>query len=741
LPIGKKAVLDTFHYQTLKRFYRDWYRPELMAVVAVGSFDPEEIKNQIISNFSDLPVKEQQRKRTYYPVTEHEETLFAIASDPEAQFSGVSIYHKLPKQEENTVSDYKRGLVEQLYNRMFRQRLDELTQQVDPPFLFATSAKGQFVRTGEIYMLNSAVKDNGIPTGFETLLREAKRVEQYGFTESELERQKTRMLVSMERIYNERDKTESDSYADEYTRNYLQGEPIPGIETEFDLYQKLIPEITLAEVNSLAKAWNAPSNRVVMVNSPEKEGVTIPDEDQLKTVMKEVSAEPIEPYQDEIITEKLIDPLPKPAPVIEENYIADIGVTEWKLYNGVRVILKPTDFKNDQVILQAYSPGGYSLAPDSELTAAKTADAIINQGGLGQFNQIQLRKLLADKNVSVSPYIDELYEGFSGRAVPKDLETMFQLIYLYFRQPRTDSTAYLALLDRFEGIFQNRDASPESAYRDTITATLTQHNSRYKPWSLEMIGEMDLQKSSRFYRNRFADAGDFFFILVGNFELPRVRELVETYLASLPGGNRVENWRDVSYNYPSGAIEKALYRGQEPKSLNTIDFTGPFEWTLENRYKAEAMLDVLRIKLRDRIREEMGGTYGVRIRGDFDRYPRQQYKITISFGANPERVEELTQEIFTQIDSLRNFGTTESNLQKVKEMHRREYETNLKENGYWMSALRLRYQNNLDPADIIRGDEKIDQLALSDIQEAARKYLNPENYVRVVLYPEDWAKE
>jgi zinc protease len=217
--------------------------------------------------------------------------------------------------------------------------------------------------------------------------------------------------------------------------------------------------------------------------------------------------------------------------------------------------------------------------------------------------------------------------------------------------------------------------------------------------------------------------------------------LVETYLASLPGGNRVENWRDVSYNYPSGAIEKALYRGQEPKSLNTIDFTGSFEWTLENRYKAEAMLDVLRIKLRDRIREDMGGTYGVRIRGDFDRYPRQQYKITISFGANPERVEELTQEIFNQIDSLRSFGTSETNLQKVKEMHRREYETNLKENGYWMSALRLRYQNNLDPADIIRDDEKIDQLTLADIQEAARKYLNPENYVRVVLYPEDWAKE
>lgn len=737
LPIGKKAVLDTFHHQTLRQFYRDWYRPDLMAVVAVGDFDPEYIERLITRNFSEIPARRGERVRKIYPVPDHQETLFAIASDPEAQFSSVSIYHKLPSLEDSTVADYRNGLVEQLYNRMLNQRLQELTQQADPPFIFAGSGKGRFVRTSEIYMLNAAVKDNGIPRGFENLVREARRVQQYGFTQTELDRQKFSMLRFIERIYNERDKMDSDDLAAEYTRNFLHREPIPGIEYEYEMFQKLIPGIKLKEVNALAEKWNAPDNRVVLVNSPEKKGVEVPTEEQLQMVLNQVSTEAVEPYVDEVVTEKLIDPLPKPLPVKEEKYIKEVDVTEWKLYNGVRVILKPTDFKNDQVLMRAFSPGGYSLAADSILIAAETAEDLVRESGLGQFSNIQLQKLLADKVAGVAPSIGELYETLNGQTTPKDVETLFQLVYLYFKAPRADSTSYLSLREKLEGIYQNRNANPEAAFRDTLTVTLNQHNPRYKPWTVDTFKNMDMRKSYDFYRSRFADASDFTFIFVGNFDMQRMRELAETYLASLPSLNRQENWRDVTYEYPNGVIERTVYRGREPKSLNAISFTGSFEWSVENKYKADAMLDVLRIKLRERIRENLGGTYGVRIRGSFVHYPRERYKISLSFGSDPERVDELNTAIFAQIDSLRKFGTTTDYLNKVKEMHRREYETNLKENGYWLKALRLRYLYGLDPRGIIKGNEKIEALTLEDIRTAAQKYLSPDNYVRVVLYPEN----
>jgi zinc protease len=707
-----------------------------MAVVAVGDFDTEEIEQIIIDQFSDIPAKVAPRERTDYAVPDNKETLFAIASDPEATQSSISIYYKLPEEEEKTVRDYRRMLISNLYNGMFNQRLAELAQKSDPPFLFAYSGDGRFVRGRNFYTISAMVKDNGIPLGMKTLLEEAKRVKEYGFTETELEREKLNLLRGMEKIFRERTQMNSNAFAAEYIRNFMFDEPIPGIIYEYYIFQQFVPGITLNEVNALADYWISDSNRVVLSDYPEKEDIDPLTDELLTAVMEKTDSSQIEPYVDDTLVEPLLSQKPVGSNINDEKVIDELEVTELTLENGIRIILKPTAFKNDEVHFTAYSPGGLSLVSIDELVPGRTATAILGQSGLGNFNAIQLEKLLAGKAVNISPSIGSLTEGFSGRVSPDDLETLFQLVYLHFTAPRADSTAFISFQSRLNAYYQNQAVDPETAFEDSVTAITTQNDPRYKPFNLETISKMNMQKSLEIYKDRFADAGDFTFIFVGNFDLEKIKPLIETYIGGLPVIDRDETWDISTYDFPAGIKECFINKGMEPKSRNSIVFSGDFDWSTENRFIARSMLDVLRIKLRERIREDLSGTYGVGVSGSFEHYPKQRFEIEISFGCDPERVDELTQEVFTQIDSLIQFGTTEDYLQKVTETQRRQYEVNLKSNSFWLNNLEYRYFNNLDPKGIMDYLDLVDKLTLEDIQRAAQKYFDVNNYVRVVLYPE-----
>jgi len=545
------------------------------------------------------------------------------------------------------------------------------------------------------------------------------------------------MLRFIEQAYKERDKTESANYAAEYSRNFLTGEPIPGIEYEYEMYKRYIPGISLEEINELAGKWISDRNRVILVNAPEKPDVSVPDEDEILAVMNAVGKKDIKSYVDAVSDRPLVDSIPALSPVVREHTIDEIGITEWMLSNGVRVILKPTDFKNDEILITAFSPGGHSLVSDEHYIAASTASSVIGEGGAGNFNLIELDKMLSGKVVSVSPWIGSLQEGISGSASPQDVETMFQLIYLYFTSPRRDSTAFLSFRSRLKGYIENRSASPETAFSDTVTVTLAQYHHRARPWSEKLLDEMDLDKSFDVYRDRFMDAGDFTFFFVGNFDLSELRPLVETYIGGLPSHNREETWRDIGLNYPEGIITKDVKAGMEPKSRVNIIFTGPFQWVYQNRYDMSSMIDVLRIKLREILREDMGGTYGVGVSHSVSHYPEEEYSITISFGCSPERVEELTSAVFGQIDSLKTYGTKDTYLRKVKETHKRKRETDLKENSFWLNVLRFYYYHDEDPLTLLEFDEKVENLSLDAIQKAAQKYFNMDNYVKVVLHPKD----
>lgn len=734
--IGTKEILESFTYDRLKQFYKDWYRPELMAVIAVGDLDPEKTEAVIKQNFSDMPVSQNARKREYFMVPDHKETLFAIASDKENFRSTVSVYYKKEVEPEETVGDYRRNMLYSLYNQMFNQRLQEITMQADPPFIGAYSGNFNLVRTKAVYTLSAQVKEGGIEQGLSALLTEANRVRQFGFTETELERAKKNVLRWMERAYNEREKTESVGYANELVRHYLEKEPVPGIEYEYELYKTFVPEIKLEEINGLIDKLIRDENIVVLVNSPEKEGLRIPTEADLKNVFRKSLNEKVTAYIDKSGSEDLLNVTPKPSPVIRENIIQEIEVTELKLANGVTVILKPTDFKNDEILFAAVSPGGGSLVNDDKYVSSQAAGAIINQSGLGKLNLIELQKTLAGKIVSVNPWISLLQEGLGGRTTPADIETMFQLIYLYFTAPRTDSTAFQSFILKNKTNLENKSVYPEWAFQDTIQNVMSNYHPRSKPWTVETLKEIDMVEAFNIYKERFADASDFTFIFVGNFEVETMKELVKTYLGGLPSIGRKENWKDPGIDPPSGIVKKSVYKGIEPKSRVYINFPGQFEWTPENVYGLHALTDVLQIKLREVVREEKSGTYGIGISNSAQKFPDQEYAIAINFGCDPGRVDELIETVFLQLDSVKQFGVSDTYIQKVKEQHLRSRETELKKNETWLNSLRSAYVNGEDPRNILENVKFIEALSKEQIQQSAKKYFDIKNYIQIVLYPE-----
>ncbi len=737
LPIGQIDVVDTCHYETLRRFYRDWYRPDLMAVIVVGDFDKTAIESLIQNHFGTIPVIPDERERQVYPIPDHVETLFAIATDPEATSSNVSLYFKKGLLPQETYGDYRRLLIENIYDYMMNERLNELTQKPDPPYIYALSGTGRFVRSKGIYYLAASVKNNGIENGLETLLTEAVRVKKYGFTQTELDRAKDQMLRFIGKAYTERDKTESSLYASEITRHFLVGEPMPGITVEYMFYKKFIPEITLDEINQLASNTIADDNRVILVDGPDKEDVHVPLEDELLAVFNNIKQKEVEPYIDAVSDQPLVEIMPEPGEIVEVKTIDTLDVTEWRLSNGVRVVLKPTDFKNDEITFTAYSLGGNSLVSDENYIPAITAISIIDESGLGGFDEIALGKKLAGKIVTVSPFMGSLTEGISGSTSLQDLETMFQLIYLYFTSPRRDSTAFISFKNRMKSAVENRNISPESIYSDTIQVTLGQYHRRSRPWTLALLEEMNLDLSFSIYQERFADASDFTFIFVGNFELEHIKPFIRTYIGGLPSIQRNEMWKDVGIEPPKGVIHKTIKSGLEPKSNVRIIFTGPYQWMRKNNYDINSMISILRIKLRESLREDLGGTYGVGVGVSTSQFPKERYSIAISFGCSPERVDELVGTVFLEIDSLKTYGPREIDLNKVREAQTRQYEIDLKDNIFWQNALYTIYYEKSDPLNIINYMEFVQHLSAEAIQHAANRYFDLNNVIQFVLLPEE----
>jgi zinc protease len=736
LPIGKKEIIETFKYDTIRRFYNDWYRPDLMAVVAVGDFDTAAMAALIKQHFGPLQNPKKERPRPVYDVPDHPGTLYALASDKEATQTVVSVYSKLPVEDQTTVGSYRNKTVERLASGMLNSRLSDLTQKADPPFAFAGAGRGRFVKSKEAFMLNALVRETGVDRALDNLFTEAERAARFGFTPTELDRQKKDTLRNYERLFAEKDKHLSAQLAAEYIRNFTQDEDIPGIAFEYALQQRFLPEITLDEVNRVAKGWTGDRSRVVMLSAPQKEGVTLPDEVKLAGVIKGVADKKIEAYVDTAGNAVLLDTPPKGGTVTKTTTKDAYGITEWELSNGVKVILKPTDYKADEIVFRAISLGGNSLAPDADFNAIRYADQAISAGGVGKYNAIALRKVLAGKVASVYPTISETDEGLSGGGSPKDLETLFQLIYLTFTQPRADADAFAAMKAQLKAMFANQKNSPNYAFAEMMMNTLSQDHPRARMMSAELVDEFNLEKSLAFYKDRFADASDFTFVFAGTFSLATMKPLVEQYLGALPSTHRTETWKDVGIRPPKGVVKKSVNKGIEPKSQVGIAFTGPFQYDPEHRVVIRALESVMQARLRDRVREELGGTYSIGAGASYTKVPQQRYQFRVTWGCNPDRVDELVKAVMTDIEDIRTNGPTEKQVNDAREQLVRDFETTIKQNSYLTTQIYLRYLYGEDLKSLFDIPELYKALSVASIKEGARTYLDPENFVQGVLLPE-----
>ncbi|HUF46940.1 MAG TPA: insulinase family protein [Vicinamibacterales bacterium] len=736
LPIGTTEILETFPHERLRQFYRDWYRPDLMAVVAVGDFDGAAMADTIRRRFAAIPAAASPRPRPVVPVPDRPGTAFAIAVDPEATSSTVTVLRKADVRDQSTVGAYRRSLTEQLFAGLLSARLAELAQKPDAPFVAAGAGRGSFVRTKDVSMINGLAKEGRIAETLAAMLREAERVSQHGFTTGELDRQKTTFLRGYERQVTERHNQPSAQLAAEYIRHYLEGEPVPGIELEYELAVRLLPAITLDDINRLARGWVADGNRVIQVSAPEKAGVPVPDEAALAAVMADVAASPVEAYVDTTTDAPLLEPLPAAGRIASETPADAHGISEWRLSNGARVVLLPTSFKEDEVIVRAFSPGGSSLVSDEDFVAADSATAVLGAGGLGAFNALDLRKKLVGKVANAGVSIGELEETVSGSASKKDLETLFELIHLRFTQPRADPEAFAMLQNQMRALLANQEASPGFAFASLLQAVLTNDHVRSRPLTVDRLDQMNLDRSLAIYRERFADAGDFTFIVVGSFEPLALRPLVERYLASLPALGRVERWRDLGVTRPTGIVERRVEKGLEPQSRAAIVFAGPVELTVARRNALRAMTSILQTRLRDTLREDLGGTYSVGVSSATSRWPRPEYQVSVSFGSAPDRNDALVARTFEEMARFRDTGPTATEVSDAIEALVRAFETSREQNGFLAAQLHTAYRDGTSLDDVFGAVDAFRAITGEAIHAAARAFLTPDRYVKVQLFPE-----
>jgi zinc protease len=737
LPIGKKEIIEHCPQATLRNFYNDWYRPELMAVILVGDFDPDAMEAKVKAQFGKVPSKPNPRLLVKWPVPAQQDLAISTVTDKEARYAQIQLIYKRPVESRTTEGDYRRSLAQQLFTGMLNNRMGELQRMAEPPFLYAGSDYGNFVRNVNAYYSFAISKGEGIEKALQTVLEENERVRRFGFTESELKRQKSDMMTGIEKAYNERDKTESRNFAREYVSNYLEDEPMPGISIEYDLYKKYVDGISLAEVNAFAKEWMSQSqNAVVIITAPEKETTKMPSDSRIREMVGGMERLDLKPYEDKVVDKPLVEGALKGGSVVNTREIKELGITEWQLDNGVKIACKPTDFKNDEILFTSFSWGGWSQYDVQDYPSAAACDEIIDEAGLGEFDATALEKLLAGKMVSCSPYVGELTEGFNGSCAPKDLETMFQLIYKYFTDPRKDAASFQSYVTKQKGFLQNRGSDPQSVFMDTVAYAMSGYNPRFRPRTPESVDAISLDRAFAIYKERFADASGFTFFFVGNVKPEDIRTLSQKYLGSLPATRSREMWKDINAYPPKGKVERTVYKGSEPRSTVMMRFNTGFDFNRKNRNEVNALTKLLSIRLREVLREDKSGVYGVSCQASPKKFPANSLEFLVYFSCSPDNVEPLTKAALDVFEEVKSKGCDEKNLVKIKETALRERETNLKENQFWLSLMSSSAQNGEDVTEILSYQDWVNKLSTADIQTFAAKYLQLDNYARFILLPE-----
>lgn len=739
LPIGTKKNLEKFKYKDVRNYYKTWYRPDLMAVVAVGDLDVAMLEQKIKDHFGKIPVSVKRKKREVYELPNHDETLIAIASDPEAAFSTVNIMYKDRKNTTvaTTIKDYREGLINNLFSQLIVTRLGELRNASNPPFIFGFSYYGgTFARIKNAYQSVAQTSTEGQLDGLKALLIENERVERFGFQEGELDRAKKSFIARLESGYNDRDKVESRNIVGEYVSNYLTQNPIPGIEWEYETTKRLIDGISIAEVSSLITDYIHDDNRVITLTGPEKEGLTQVTEAQVLALIKEVENSDIKPYKDDAVRSSLIDKLPTAGTIVNTSKNEKLGTTTMTLSNGAKVTIKKTDFKNDEVLFQAYSLGGSSLYSDKEYRATGFINGGITQAGIGGLSLTDMSKFMSGKSVNVSPSLSNISENFRGFTVPKDLEVLFQLVHLYFTDINKDNEAYQSFITKQKSFLGNLMANPNYYFQDKVGGNRNEGNSRYLGFPTpEKYDAADYDLAYNKFKERFADAGDFHFYFVGNVDEKQVAAFAKAYIASLPGLDSNEKYVSTKFRTKDAFEKFVVNKGTDPKSSVSISWREETTYDDTTEMAAKALGEVLTIKLVEKLREEEGGVYGVGARGRLSKISFSDFNFTISFPCGPENVDKLVAASLAEVEKIKKQGVTPEDLAKVKETYLVAHKEAVKTNNFWIGNLL-----NLDKEDrkedyILDYEKRVNALTGDQIQKVAQKFLD-ENYFLAILMPE-----
>jgi zinc protease len=736
LPIGTPEVLKRFRPERLRDFYRDHYRPDRMAVVVVGDIDPGEAERRVRDRFGALAGRASP-PRPAHPLPPHQETRYLSLSDAEAQGSSVSITHKRRREALRTASDYRRALVRGLAHHMLNARFAEIARQPAAPFLGAGSSDETLGRTVEAFSLQARVRDGELGRGLEALGREIARLRQHGFGEAELERAKVGTLTAYERAFKERSNAESQAFASELLRYFLSDEASPGIERELDLVRRFLPSITAPEAGALVRSLLGDSDRVVIAVAPDKAGLAPATEVALRDALRAGTGAEMTAWRDEIAGRALMASRPSGGTVRARREIAEIGATVLTLSNGVEVWLKPTDFRNDQIVFTSYARGGLSVVPEAEYHNAALATSLVGLAGVGGLSPIDRGKLLAGRAAAASPYVSSYAHGVSGSAAPRDLETALQLVYLTFTAPNPDPAAFDLLTERLAANLANQAESPGAVFGERVRRVNTSDHYTARAMQPGDLARLDAGGMLAFYRDRFANAADFTFFFVGTFEVDAIAPPLAAYLGSLPSRGAADGRiGPMRLQFPSSVRREIVTKGREPRSQTVLTFFADTGLDELEVHRAQAAASVLEARLRDILRERLGGTYSVGV-GYSNTSPVPGYAtISVQFGSAPENADALVGAVMAEIDRLRREGPSDSDVRAVKESEKNDLQEALRQNGYWLNSLQAMHLLGRDARRIPLRLERAESLSRGDVHAVFRRYFPPDRHTIVTLMPE-----
>ncbi len=737
LPIGKPEVLKSFTPAELRAFYTKWYRPDRMAVVVVGDIDVAQMEGQITSEFGPIAKPATAPPERNYPVPITKDLQVKVATDPEATQSSVSIIRKRPREQADTVGDYRNSLVRNFVSQMLNERFDELTRKADAPFLGAGAFSDSLSPAVGTFTVAAGVQEGKIEPGLSALAIESNRVKQHGFGAAEIDRARKWLQASFERAYNERDKSESGSYVQEYVNHFLLGEPSPGIEYEFKIAQQVLPTITASDVGAAARTLFAEENRAIIAVSPQKPGLTLPTEASLQSTLKATESVAVTAWADAAATRDLMERPPEPGTIADRREIPELGVTVVRFANGVEAWFKPTDFKNDQVIFSLTASGGTSLAEPAKFVEAQFATSYAALSGAGGHRAVDLDKLLAGKLAFASASMGLSTHGVSGSSTPANLETALQLLNLRFTAPGDDPEAFGLLKRQLDAALINRARNPSVVFGDKLSEVNTMSHYTSKPLTAERVASLDRAAMVSIYKERFSNAADFTFFIVGAFKMDQALPLVTRYVGSLPStGKATSKYRDVGMQFPPTVQRETVTMGKEPKAQTVLSYFADPPLEENEQTRVEAATEVLEIALRDILREELGETYGVGVGRAQPLPQRGAAWISVSFTGSPENAPGMVKRVQQEIERLQKEGPSADLTTRAKESARREHETELRENGFWLGRLQSSKLLGRDPMLILKRMERIDAVTPANLHDAFKKYFPRDRYTMVTLMPE-----